>query len=158
MLLSDRTVIPVLAFLAIYLPAGAIALGLGLCAAPHAPLIAAVLQIGLGAFAFAVAVDGAANWFLRRPGHRPLIQRILHLRRNRLRFALVFALLGASVAGLADLCAGACGITLAASAGPGRIAVGTILLFALASVIIGSAGDRQSLIRRALGEALATRP
>jgi hypothetical protein len=154
MLPSRHSFSAVLAFLALYLPVGALALSLGLWALPEAPLMAGLLQIGFGALAFVLAVEGATEWFLRGPGRQPLIARVLHLRRHRHRYALVFALLGASVAGLADLCAGACGIGIAASAGPGRIALGAALLFALASVIIGSAGDRPSLIRRALGEAL----
>ena len=153
----DRSLTPVLAFLAVYLPAGTIGLGLGLWTMPHAPVLAAILQIGAGVLAFSLAVEGAAEWYLRGPGRRPLIERVLHLRRYRLRYALIFALLGASVAGLADLCAGFCGISIAFSGGPLRIALGAALLFALASVIIGSAGARQSLMRRALGEALARR-
>jgi len=154
MLPSQHSFSPVLAFLAFYLPTGVLALALGLWALPQAPLMAAALQIGFGALAYAIAVEGATEWFLRRPGRQPLIARVLHLRRYRRRYAPVFALVGASVAGLADVCAGAFGIGIAASAGPGRIVLGAALLFALASVIIGSAGARQGLIRRALGEAL----
>ncbi len=154
---AARSLFPVLVFLALYLPAGAVALVLGLWAAVHAPNLAPAIQLGLGTAAFAVAVDGASECCLRGPRSLPLIRRILHLRRNRRRHALAFALLGAALAGAADLCAGLGGADIALRAGPGRIVLAAALLFPLAWAVIDAASGRPGLIRRALAEALAAR-
>lgn len=157
MLPADRSLLPVLVFLALYLPGGGAALGLGLWAAAQAPNLALAIQLGLGTLVFAVAVDCASECCLRGPGSLPLIQRILHLRRNRRRHALAFALLGAALAGAADLCAGLCGAEIALRAGPGRIVLAAALLFPLALAVIDAASSRPGLIRRALDQALAAR-
>ncbi len=158
MLSHDRSIFPVLAFLVFYLPVGTLALVLGLWAMPQAPHFAPLIQLGFGTAAFAIAVEGAAACCLRSPSRLPLIQRLLCLRRCRRRYALIFGLLGASFAGIADLCAGACGIALAFSAGAGRIALAVPLLILIAWILIGVAGARRDLVRRAFHEAMASRP
>lgn len=155
---SDRSIFPVLAFLALYLPAGALALGLAAWALPDAPVLAPLIQIVLGAAAFAVAVEGAADCCLWRRAGVPLIQRILHLRRNRGRYSAVFAMLGAALGGGAEIVAGIGGIPLALQGGPLGMALAAAVLFAVAWLILGSAGARHGLIHRALDEALRGRP
>lgn len=154
---STRPHFPLAAFLALYMPAGALALGLGHLTSAQSPGLAAAVQLVVGTGAYALAVEGAAEWGLRHPCAAPLIDRILHLRRNRLRYALVFGLIGAALAAGADMSVRHLGMDTAYSAGPLRIGIAAALLFALAFVIIGMAGGRAALIHRALGEALAGR-
>lgn len=152
---NSRPHFPLAAFLALYLPAGALALGLGHLTSVQSPGFATVIQIVVGTAAYGLAVEGAAEWGLRHPCAAPLIDRILHLRRNRLRYALGFGVIGAVLAAGADISARQIGLATAYSAGPLRIGVAALILFALAWIIIGMAGGRIGLMRRALGEALA---
>lgn len=154
---SRSSCIPVLAFLTLCLPAGASAFGLAAWVQPNAPALAPPIQAVLGTAAFAVAVEGAADCCLWRSGRLPLIQRILHLRRNRLRYAILFAILGATATGAAEILAARFGIPLAIQAGPSGMALAAVLLFAIGWVILGSAGARHGLIHRALDEALRGR-
>lgn len=146
---------PLAVFLALYLPAGTLALGLGHLTSAQSPGLAAVIQIVAGTVAYALSVEGAAEWGLRHPCAAPLIDRVLHLRRHRLRYALGFGLMGAALAAGADLSTRQLGMAAAYSADPLRITIAAALLCALAWVIIGAAGGRISLMHRALGEALA---
>ncbi|MGL4279694.1 MAG: hypothetical protein ACRCS0_04955, partial [Albidovulum sp.] len=85
---KSRPHFPLAAFLALYAPAGALALGLGHLTFAQSPGLAVVIQLALGTAAYALAVEGAAEWGLRHPCATPLIDRILNLRRNRFRYAL----------------------------------------------------------------------
>lgn len=154
---NARPHFPLAAFLVLYLPAGALALGLGHLTSAQSPGFAAAIQIVVGTLAYALAVEGAAEWGLRHPCTAPLIDRILNLRRKRLRYALGFGLIGAALAAGADLSARRAGFDTAYSAGPLRIGIAVCLLFVLAWIIIGTAGGRPGMMHRALGEALAGR-
>ena len=145
-----RSLYPALAFLTFYLPAGAFSLTLILWVGAHAPALAPAVQLFLGALAFALAVVAAAECCLLRGYAGPLIQRLLHLRRDRMRLALLFAILGAVPAGAADLF----GVSMALGAGPGRIGVAVVMLSPLAWLILGAICARGDLMRRALGEAV----
>jgi hypothetical protein len=145
-----RSLYPALAFLAFYLPAGVFSLTVTRWAGVHAPALAPAVQLFLGALAFALAVVAAAECCLLRGYAGPLIQRLLHLRRDRMRLALLFAILGAVPAGAADLY----GASMALGAGPGRIGVAVVLLYPLAWLILGAICARGDLMRRALGEAV----
>lgn len=154
---KSRPHFPLAAFLALYLPAGALALGLGHLTSAQSPGFAVVVQLALGTAAYALAVDGAAEWGLRHPCATPLIDRILHLRRNRLRYALGFGVIGAVLAVVADAAARRFGFDTAYSVGPLPVALVATGLFALAWFIIGMVGDRPALMHRALDEALTRR-
>lgn len=154
---NARPHFPLAAFLGLYLPAGSLALGLGHLTSAQSPGYAAAIQIVVGTLAYALAVEGAAEWGLRHPCTAPLIDRILNLRRKRLRYALGFGLIGAVLAAGAEMSARSAGLDTAYSAGPLRIGLAAALLFALAWIIIGTAGGRPGLIHRALDEALAGR-
>ncbi|HQU68260.1 MAG TPA: hypothetical protein PLI43_08665 [Albidovulum sp.] len=154
---NARPHFPLAAFLVLYLPAGALALGLGHLTSAEAPGFAAAIQIVLGTLAYGLAVEGAAEWGLRHPCAAPLIDRILHLRRSRFRYAMSFGLIGAALAAGAEMSARSAGLVTAYSAGPVRIGIAVAVLFVLAWVIIGLAGGRAGLIHRALDEAMAGR-
>lgn len=155
---NARPRFPLAAFLVLYLPAGSLALGLGHLTSAQSPGLAAAIQIVAGTLAYALAVEGAAEWGLRHPCAAPLIDRVLNLRRKRLRYALGFGLIGAVLAAGAEISARSAGLATAYSAGPLRIGIAAAVLFAVAWVIIGMAGGRAGLIHRALGEAMAGRP
>ena len=154
---TARPHFPLVAFLALYLPVGALALGLGHLTSAQSPGFAAAIQILVGTAAYVLAVEGAAEWGLRHPCAAPLIDRILHLRRNRLRYAFGFGLIGAALAAGAEIAVRSVGLATAYSAGPLRIGIAAALLFALAWIIIGMAGGRTGMIHRALDEAMAGR-
>lgn len=145
-----RSLYPALAFLTFYLPAGAFSLTVTRWAGVHAPSLAAAVQLVLGALAFGLAVAAAAECCLLSRYGGSLIERLLHLRRDRMRLALLFAILGAVPAGAADLF----GVSMALGAGPGRIGVAVAMLYPLAWLILRALCARGDLMRRALDEAV----
>lgn len=154
---KSRPHFPLAAFIALYLPAGALALGLGRLTSAGSPGFATVVQRVAGIAAYALAVEGAAEWGLRHPCAAPLIDRMLNLRRNRCRYALGFGLIGAVVVAVADLSARRLGLDTPSGAGLLRIGMTAAIMSALAWAILGAAGGRRDLMHRALDDAMAGR-
>jgi hypothetical protein len=140
---------PIRLFLVWLLPGQAVAAAIAGLAAASTPALAPAVLLSLGFLAFAVAVSAAA-----RPPHRaPATDRqdavlaVLDLRRNRGRYALVFALMGVA-AGSGAVAASGLGAALSLSFGHGLLALA--LGFVSAWLILGEAACSQSAIRRAL--------
>lgn len=144
-----RPLRPICIFMCVFIPAGGLAVLLGVTAATSTPDLAPALLLSFGFLAFTVGVSAAARAPARghAPGQGERVLAILDLRRNRARYALAFALLALAAAGLAAVLIGSA-LPLRISAG--HAALTAVILFVAAWLTIGEAACSQAAIRRAL--------
>lgn len=147
-----RTFHPIRLFVLSFLPSASSALLLGVLATASAPGLAPAVLLSFGFLAFALAVGVAASppgpGRAGTRGAGPVLA-LLELRRNRCRYAFVFAVAAAGFAVLSFRLAAAFGIDLpiAANAGHGLLALA--VLFVAAWIQIVEAACSRAAVRRA---------
>ncbi len=140
---------PIRPFLAVFLPGAGLTVALGLLAVERAPDFAPAIVLGSGFLAFLVAVGRALAVTLGSPqgGRTGAVVRLLDLRRNRGRYALIFAVVAAVVAELALWLVAAPG---AGAPGGWPLLVAFAVLFGVAWLLIGDVAGSPGTLRRAL--------
>lgn len=147
-----RSFHPIRLFVLSFLPGASSALLLGILAMASAPGLAPAVLLSFGFLAFALAVGRAAS----PPGPRrgggdragPVLA-LLELRRNRCRYAFVFAVTAAGFAVLALRLAAAFGAGLPVAANAGHLLLALAVLFVAAWIQIGEAACSTGAVRRA---------
>lgn len=141
-------------FLLFFVPGGGLALLLAFLAAPRIPGYAGMILLGIGFLAFVIATGAATACSLAcagRGGAEPVL-RVLDLRRNRGRYAFLFAVTAAATVDLALRLALSLGIDAPEAAGPLAFFGAVALLFVVAWIMIGDrAGTTQTLLRALRG-------
>ncbi len=148
-----RNFYPLRSFILYFLPGAFFAVLLGLLAMPSAPGLAPTLLLSFGFLAYALAVGSATSPsgpFRSGSDRAGPVLAILALRRNRCRYAFVFALAAAGFGAMAQQVAKAVGMPLPVVVNAGHLALTLAVLFIAAWVQIGEAACSQGAIRRAL--------
>lgn len=141
-------------FLLFFVPGGGLALLLAFLAAPRIPGYAGMILLGVGFLAFVIATGAAMACSLAcvgRGGTEPVL-RVLDLRRNRGRYAFLFAVTAAASVDMAVRLALSLGIDSPEATGPLAFLGVVTLLFIVAWLMIGDrAGTTQTLLRALRG-------
>lgn len=140
---------PIRPFFAVFLPGCGLALALALLAEDRAPSFAPAIFLSSGSLAYLAAIGGALCVTLgSTEGDRTgRVIRLLDLRRNRTRYAFVFAVVAAASADLALRLIAALG---AAAPGAWPFPIAFAVLFPVAWLLIGNAAGSPGTLRRAL--------
>lgn len=140
---------PIRIFLFWLLPGQAAAAAVARLASASAPALAPAVLLSLGFLAFAAAVSAAARPPRRSPAadREDAVLALLGLRRNRGRYAFVFALFGVGSGAAALAASGLWGDMVPT---PGHAALALALACLSAWLILGEAACSQAAIRRAL--------
>jgi hypothetical protein len=153
--MSERVyrVSPLHVFLGVFVVGGALAVILGLLAVTRLPSYAFILLQGLILVAFIVAV-GAATASVTgghvRTGGRGPVGQLLELRRNRLRYAGLFALFAVGSTEIAIALLTYAGVATPGINGAGAVLARFVVFFFLACLLISEAAGTPEALRRAL--------
>ncbi len=144
---------PIRLFVLAFLPGATSALLLGVLATASAPGFAPAVLVSFGFLAFALAVGLAASPpGLRRGGadRSVPVLALLAMRRNRCRYAFVFAVAAAGFAVLALRLVSAFGVEMPLATNAGHVLLTLAVLFVAAWIQIGEAACSRGAVRRAL--------
>jgi hypothetical protein len=153
--MSERVyrVSPLYVFLGFFLPGGALAVILGLLAVVRLPFYATMLLQGLVLLAFVVAVGAATasvtGHHVRTEGQGPVL-RLLDLRRNRMRYAGLFAVIAVASTEIAIALLAQFGVETPGSYGAGAVLARFFIFFVVAWLLISEAAGTPDAMRRAL--------
>lgn len=140
-------------FLGVFVPGGALAVVLGLLAVIRLPSYAFILLQGLVLMAFIVAVGAATaavtGGHVRNEG-QGAVGRLLEFRRNRLRYAGLFALIAVGSTEVAIALLAYAGVGTPELNGAGAVLARFAVFFVVAWLLISEAAGTPEALRRAL--------